>query len=130
MLPGWSAAVDAIGNLLITRPQREAAKIIMRLRIATAGLVLAVILSCAAVRAQDTLRVGTDVDAAVLDPRIMRDTTAYRVDDLLFDGLVELDAKSEPKPGLAKSWDHPDRHDLDIPPPRREVPERLAGDRR
>jgi peptide/nickel transport system substrate-binding protein len=80
----------------------------MRLRIATAGLVLAIILSCAAVRAQDTLRVGTDVDAAVLDPRIMCDTTAYRVDDLLFDGLVELDAKSQPQPGLAKSWDHPD----------------------
>ena len=80
----------------------------MRLRIATAGLVFAIILSCAAVRAQDTLRVGTDVDAAVLDPRIMRDTTAYRVDDLLFDGLVELDAKSQPQPGLAKSWDHPD----------------------
>jgi peptide/nickel transport system substrate-binding protein len=49
-----------------------------------------------------------DVDAAVLDPRIMRDTTAYRVDDLLFDGLVSLDEKSEPKPSLATSWDHPD----------------------
>jgi len=60
------------------------------------------------VQAQQTVRVGTDVDAAVLDPRIMRDTTAFRVDDMLFDGLVELDAKSQPQPGLAKSWDHPD----------------------
>ncbi len=58
--------------------------------------------------AADTARIGMDVDAAVLDPRIMRDTTAYRVDDLLFDGLVSLDEKSEPKPGLATSWDHPD----------------------
>ena len=74
----------------------------------TVVLVLVTILNCAGVRAQDRVRVGTDVDAAVLDPRIMRDTTAFRVDDLLFDGLVQLDAKSQPQPGLAKSWDHPD----------------------
>jgi peptide/nickel transport system substrate-binding protein len=79
----------------------------MRLRVATIALVLA-LLSCVAVDAQDRTRVGTDVDAAVLDPRIMRDTTAFRVDDMLFDGLIELDAKSQPQPGLAKSWDHPD----------------------
>ena len=59
-------------------------------------------------QAADTARVGMDVDAAVLDPRIMRDTTAYRVDDLLFDGLIQLDEKSEPQPGLATSWDRPD----------------------
>jgi peptide/nickel transport system substrate-binding protein len=68
----------------------------------------ATLLGCIAAQAQQAVRVGTDVDAAVLDPRIMRDTTAFRVDDMLFDGLVELDAKSQPQPGLAKSWDRPD----------------------
>jgi peptide/nickel transport system substrate-binding protein len=80
----------------------------MRPRASTIILVLATTLNCSAVHAQDRVRVGTDVDAAVLDPRIMRDTTAFRVDDLLFDGLIELDSKSQPQPGLAKSWDHPD----------------------
>lgn len=80
----------------------------MKLHTAFAAGLLAAALGCGAARAQDSLRVGTDVDAALLDPRIMRDTTAFRVDDLLFDGLVQLDAKSQPQPGLAKSWDHPD----------------------
>jgi len=59
-------------------------------------------------QAQESVRVGADVDAALLDPRIMRDTTAFRVCDLLYDGLVQLDAKSQPRPGLAQSWEHPD----------------------
>jgi peptide/nickel transport system substrate-binding protein len=80
----------------------------MRLRAMAATLVLATMLGCTALHAQDRARVGTDVDAAVLDPRIMRDTTAFRVDDLLFDGLIALDAKSQPQPGLAKSWEQPD----------------------
>ncbi len=79
----------------------------MNLRAALAAAVLTA-LSFPLAHAADTGRIGMDVDAAVLDPRIMRDTTAYRVDDLLFDGLITLDEKSEPKPGLATSWDHPD----------------------
>lgn len=80
----------------------------MKLRAAIATGLITALLSCSAAYAEETARIGMDVDAAVLDPRIMRDTTAYRVDDLLFDGLISLDAKSEPKPGLAASWDHPD----------------------
>ena len=82
----------------------------MKLHTAIAAGAFVAMLSCPGAKAQpaDSARIGTDVDAALLDPRIMRDTTAYRVDDLLFDGLVELNAKSEPTPGLAKSWDHPD----------------------
>ncbi len=56
----------------------------------------------------DTLRVGTDVDAENLDPRIMRNTTDYRVANLLYDGLVELDSTLTPAPSLAVSWEHPD----------------------
>jgi peptide/nickel transport system substrate-binding protein len=81
----------------------------MKLHTAITAGVFATMLACAGANAQvpDSVRLGTDVDAALLDPRIMRDTTAFRVDDLLFDGLVQLDAKSQPQPGLATSWEHP-----------------------
>src|SRR4051812_38632456 len=78
----------------------------MNLRMTLAAALLTT-LSLSA-HAVDTARIGMDVDAAVLDPRIMRDTTAYRVVDLLFDGLIHLDEKPEPKPSLATSWDRPD----------------------
>ena len=54
------------------------------------------------------MRVGVDIDAGSLDPRLMRDTTAYRAVNLLYDGLVALDASSNPTPALAHRWDHPD----------------------
>ncbi|HED04963.1 MAG TPA: ABC transporter substrate-binding protein [Candidatus Fraserbacteria bacterium] len=54
------------------------------------------------------LRVGTDVDAGTLDPRLEQDTTAYRVTNLIYDGLVQLDAKLQPQPDLAVSWKNPD----------------------
>lgn len=54
------------------------------------------------------IRLGTDVDAETLDPRLMRNTTAYRVVNLLFDGLVELDSRLEPQPSLAERWENPE----------------------
>ncbi len=54
------------------------------------------------------VRLGADVDAETLDPRLTRNTTAYRVADLLFDGLVELDANLDPRPGLAERWENPE----------------------
>lgn len=54
------------------------------------------------------ITVGADVDAGTLDPRVMRDTTAYRVTNLIYDGLVELSASLEPTPGLAESWENPE----------------------
>jgi peptide/nickel transport system substrate-binding protein len=69
----------------------------MNLRTTIAAALLSA-LSMPLAHAVDTARIGMDVDAAVLDRRIMRDTTAYRVVDLLFDGLIQLDEKSEPKP--------------------------------
>ncbi|HEY7820001.1 MAG TPA: ABC transporter substrate-binding protein, partial [Vicinamibacteria bacterium] len=38
----------------------------------------------------------------------MRDTTSYRVVDLLYDGLVRLDRDLLPVPALAKSWESPE----------------------
>ena len=54
------------------------------------------------------IRLGTDVDAGTLDPRIMRDTTAYRAVNLLYGGLLQLDADLKPKPDLAERWDNPE----------------------
>lgn len=54
------------------------------------------------------LTVGTDVDAGTLDPRLARDTTAFRVADLVYSGLVQLTPDLEPVPELAESWDSPD----------------------
>lgn len=53
------------------------------------------------------IKVGLDVDAQNLDPRLAKDTTAARVDDLVQDGLVRLDANLAPQPDLAVKWDNP-----------------------
>jgi peptide/nickel transport system substrate-binding protein len=58
--------------------------------------------------APTTVRVGLDVDAGTLDPRLARDTSAYRVTDLIYDGLVRLAPDLKPMPNLAKSWENPD----------------------
>lgn len=51
-----------------------------------------------------TLRIGIDVDAGTLDPRLANDTTARRVIEQVYDGLIELDAQLQPRPALAESW--------------------------
>ncbi len=51
-----------------------------------------------------TLRIGIDVDAGTLDPRLANDTTARRVIEQVYDGLVELDPQVRPVPALAESW--------------------------
>ena len=58
--------------------------------------------------AAGTLVVGTDVDAGTLDPRLARDSTAYRTADLVYAGLVHITPKLEPVPDLAESWETPD----------------------
>ena len=74
----------------------------------SAPLLLAIALGCSAPNPRVPIRIGTDVDASSLDPRLMRDTTSYRVVDLLFDGLVRLDRDLVPVPGLAVSWENPE----------------------
>src|ERR1039457_3743784 len=46
---------------------------------------------------------------ANLDPRIGTDAQSQRIDALLFDGLVDHDAKFQFTPALATSWEQPDR---------------------
>lgn len=61
-----------------------------------------------AVQAQESLVIGADVDAGTLDPRLARDTTAYRTTDLIYAGLVHLSPSLAPEPDLAESWESPD----------------------
>ncbi|MFP3392934.1 ABC transporter substrate-binding protein [Brevibacillus sp. SIMBA_040] len=56
----------------------------------------------------DELKIGLDVDAGTMDPRLSRDTTAARVTDLVFDGLIRLSDKMEALPSLAEKWENPD----------------------
>jgi peptide/nickel transport system substrate-binding protein len=63
--------------------------------------------ACGETRVGSIVRVGTDVDAETLDPRLMRNTTAYRVVNLIYDGLVQLDSNLQPVPGLPDHWEHP-----------------------
>jgi peptide/nickel transport system substrate-binding protein len=59
----------------------------------------------ASAQAPQAIRVGIDVDAGTLDPRLARDTSAYRAADLIYDGLVQLSRDLEPKPNLAERWE-------------------------
>jgi peptide/nickel transport system substrate-binding protein len=64
--------------------------------------------SCGPTSPPSAVRVGVDVDAGTLDPRLARDTTAYRAVNLIYDGLVEIDADLRPVPGLAERWENPE----------------------
>jgi peptide/nickel transport system substrate-binding protein len=70
--------------------------------------VLLLLAGCTRTTTPEAIRVGADVDASSLDPRLMRDTPAYRVVDLLYDGLVRLDGNLTPVPALATSWESPE----------------------
>lgn len=75
-----------------------------------AGVALAAVAAfgAGAALAQETLVIGTDVDAGTLDPRLTRDTTAYRTANLISSGLVHLTPSLEAVPDLAESWESPD----------------------
>ena len=55
-----------------------------------------------------TVKLAVTVDAGALEPRLMADTAAYRVVDMVFDGLVYLDGKLKPQPALAEKWSNPE----------------------
>ncbi len=55
-----------------------------------------------------TLRLGLDVDAGTGDPRLARDTSAFRLREMLFNGLVYIQPDYSPAPDLAESWENPD----------------------
>ncbi len=55
-----------------------------------------------------TLRIGLDVDAGTGDPRLAKDTSANRLKELVYSGLVYIKPDYTPAPQLATSWDNPD----------------------
>jgi peptide/nickel transport system substrate-binding protein len=54
------------------------------------------------------LRIGLDTAPQHLDPRFGLDAASYKVSQLLYNGLVRLDAQARIVPELALSWDTPD----------------------
>jgi peptide/nickel transport system substrate-binding protein len=54
------------------------------------------------------LRVGLDVDADSLDPRLTKNTSGFRIKELAFNGLVAINPDYTPVPDLAEKWDNPD----------------------
>jgi peptide/nickel transport system substrate-binding protein len=68
--------------------------------IKSAALLIGFSFTALSVAHAETITFGTDVDAGTLDPRLARDTTAYRVADLIYSGLVHLTPGLEVKPDL------------------------------
>ncbi len=56
------------------------------------------------------LRLGLDVDAGTGDPRLAQDTSAFRLRELLFNGLVYIESDYSPTADLAESWENPDEN--------------------
>jgi len=54
------------------------------------------------------LRVGLDVDADTLDPRLTKNTSGFRLKELVFNGLVAINPDFTPAPDLAEKWTNPD----------------------
>jgi peptide/nickel transport system substrate-binding protein len=54
------------------------------------------------------LRVGLDVDADTLDPRLTKNTSGFRIKELAFNGLVAIGPDYTPVADLAEKWDNPD----------------------
>lgn len=80
-----------------------------KLLLVTTAIVGLALMPASAVYAQDkAIVIGTDVDAGTLDPRLTRDTTAYRTADLIYAGLIHLTPALEAQPDLAESWESPD----------------------
>jgi peptide/nickel transport system substrate-binding protein len=61
-----------------------------------------------AARRGGILRVGLDVDADTLDPRLTKNTSGNRVKELAFNGLVAINPDFSPVPDLAEKWENPD----------------------
>ena len=66
---------------------------------------LGLLFAAAPAFSQTVLRAGLDVDAGTMDPRLARDTSAARMQELVFSGLVSLDSNLIPQPDLATSWE-------------------------
>jgi peptide/nickel transport system substrate-binding protein len=100
-------------KIIVAEHKKNLGREIMKLvpnviAVAAAAVVLAAVIATPAPSFAEPVRLGTDVDAQTLDPRVMRNTTAYRTANMIYDGLVELDGDLRPVPGLALRWENPE----------------------
>src|SRR5580658_6823004 len=72
-----------------------------------AGATLA-LAGCRDARDPNTIVFLIESSPTALDPRIESDAQSERINQLIFDPLVELDAAFQPRPALAKRWEFPD----------------------
>src|ERR1700751_3636565 len=72
------------------------------------GLLLVVLGCGAGKRAPGEVVFVIEANPANLDPRFATDGQSQRIDRLIFDGLVERDARMELHGDLAESWETPD----------------------
>ena len=75
------------------------------MRYLTLIVALVGLLGMAVAQDEVVMRVGLDVDAGTMDPRLARDTSAERMQDLIYNGLIRLDPQVVPQPDLALSWE-------------------------
>jgi peptide/nickel transport system substrate-binding protein len=54
-----------------------------------------------------TLNVGLPVDPGTMDPRLMNDTSAANINELVYNGLVFNDENVKAQPDLAERWENP-----------------------
>jgi peptide/nickel transport system substrate-binding protein len=67
------------------------------------------LLSCSSKSASSTLVMIIEASPTNLDPRVGLDAYSERIDSLIFDDLLDRDERLNVKPGLADTWETPDR---------------------
>src|SRR5215216_850276 len=55
-----------------------------------------------------TLVFASPIEPGSMDPRLQNDTAAFRINELVFNGLTTIDQNLEPQPDLAEKIDQPD----------------------
>jgi peptide/nickel transport system substrate-binding protein len=72
------------------------------------SILLLPMLSCSSKPSLDTLVMIIESSPTNLDPRVGLDAQSERIDELIFDDLLNRDQQLNVKPALAESWDIPD----------------------
>ncbi len=72
------------------------------------GVLLFFGMSSASYAAQNTLTLALDTDPTNIDPRFGTDVNSARVYQIVCNGLIQKDAKSNLVPDLAERWENPD----------------------
>ncbi len=55
-----------------------------------------------------TLAFASPIEPGSMDPRLQNDTAAFRINELVFNGLTTIDQNLEPQPDLAEKIEQPD----------------------